>query len=67
MDVLTGNEKWLKIDDVIYCKGFPVVHVELSCGLLTIDVMGLTQVIDMHDEPITVGYEGKVIEDLYLI
>lgn len=65
--MLTGDEKWLKSGAEIYCDGFPVVHVELDCEIITIDVMGLTQRKFMHDEPLTIGYKGEVIEDLYLI
>jgi hypothetical protein len=63
--MLTGNESWIVSGDEIYCKGFPVVHVELDCELIKIDVMGQVEILHLHDEPLTIGYKGEVIEDVY--
>jgi len=56
--MLTGNENWVVAlkegEDVLarqcgYKIWFPVAHVDLDCGIITIDVMGRPQAWDLID------------------
>jgi hypothetical protein len=58
---LTGNEKWFKIGlagETIWARRWgdsnkdwwwPIVHVELDCGLIKIDVCGQTEIWGLDD------------------
>lgn len=66
--MLTGNEKWVVAGNQgaeIYHGEWPIVGIELNCEIITIDVCGLTQLVDLHDDDVKIGFYGDVIEDVY--
>ncbi len=69
---LTGNEKWIaagKAGEEIYAKSsslwWPIVDVELDCGLIKIDVCGQTETLDFEMVEIKIGDDGEELEDVY--
>ena len=69
---LTGNEKWIVAGkqgaEVYACDGngfYPIVEVEMDCGLVKVDVCGAIQINDVTHCDIKIEFDGDVIEDIY--
>lgn len=68
MDKLTGNEPWVLAaleGYEVYADGFPIVHIELTCGLVKVDVCNEVDVFSVDDCKIQIGFDSDVIEDNY--
>jgi hypothetical protein len=71
--MLTGNEDWVKAaveGQEVWakpscCDWWPIVHIELDCELLKIDVCNRIQICHLDDCEIRIG-QDDIVEDVYL-
>lgn len=70
--MLTGNETWIKAakaGEIVWASAsgdwWPIVHIELDCELLKIDVCNRIQILRLDDCEIRIG-ESEIVEDVYL-
>ena len=71
--MLTGNEDWVKAGlqgGEIWAKPscsdwWPIVHIELDCELIKIDVCNRIQICHLDDCEIRIGTDD-IVEDVYL-